>query len=100
MYVSVSYGINFTKLSAPYFVVMDYTEPDIGRVRIRYWVEKDEFDENRLNNVLFTVGPSSFGFLDPNKPGGYMPMIIHQSFYMELNTGDNVTIAFQVSLGY
>lgn len=98
MRVSVSYGIDSTEPDAPYFVVMDYTEPDMGKVRIRHWIEKRELDESSLNDVLFVVEPSSFGFLDPNKPGGFMPMIVYQSFYMELNTGDSVKIAFQVML--
>jgi len=98
MQVSVSYSTGFTEPYAPYFTVTDHTNPDMGRVRVRHWVERGGFSESRLNNMVFTVEPSSFGFLDPNKPGGVMPMIIYQSFYMELNTGDSVNIAFQAYL--
>jgi hypothetical protein len=77
---------------------MDYTDPGMGRVRIRHQVEMGGFSESSLNNVVFAVESSSFGFLDPNKPGGVMPMIIYQSFYMELNTRDSINIMFQVGL--
>ncbi|MEM4672555.1 MAG: hypothetical protein QW366_02130, partial [Sulfolobales archaeon] len=39
MQVSVSYSTGFTEPYAPYFVVMDYTDPGMGRVRIRHQVE-------------------------------------------------------------
>ncbi|MEM0325571.1 MAG: hypothetical protein QW733_00870 [Desulfurococcaceae archaeon] len=44
------------------------------------------------------VEPNSFGFLDSEKPGGGMSMIVLQSFYTELNTGGSVNITFQVLL--
>ncbi|MEM4959560.1 MAG: hypothetical protein QXX12_06805, partial [Nanopusillaceae archaeon] len=96
--VSVSYSIGFTEPETPYFTIADYTDPDEGRVRVRHWVERGNFSESSLSNLVFTVEPSSFGFLDSEKPGGNMPMIVLQSFYMELNTGDSINITFQVAL--
>ncbi|MEM4976769.1 MAG: hypothetical protein QXT64_05550, partial [Desulfurococcaceae archaeon] len=96
--VSVSYSIGFTEPEAPYFTIADYTDPGEGRVRVRHWIERGNFSESSLSNLVFTVEPSSFGFLDSEKPGGDMPMIVLQSFYMELNTGDSVNITFQVRL--
>jgi len=56
------------------------------------------YGESKLNNVLFTVKPSSIALLDPNKPGGDLPMILQHYFYTELNSGDSVNISFRVYL--
>lgn len=98
MSVSVQYSTGFTEPNTPYFTWLDYSNPALGRVRIRHLVERGGFSVGQMSNILFTVEPRSFGFLDPRKPGGVLPMIIYQSFYMELNTGDNVNVTFGVSL--
>ncbi|MEM1694846.1 MAG: hypothetical protein QW655_06950 [Nitrososphaerota archaeon] len=50
--------------------------------------------------MLFTVELSSFGFLDPNKPCGYMSMIILIRTILEITIkliGKIITIATSVS---
>ncbi|ACL10419.1 hypothetical protein DKAM_0090 [Desulfurococcus amylolyticus 1221n] len=92
---TIEYSTGFTEPNAPYYTWMDLTDPPLGKVKVRHIVERGGWPEDRLNDVLFTVEPSSYGYLDPNKPGGYLPMVVYHSMYMELNTGDstNVTIA-------
>ena len=95
---TIQYSTGFTEPNAPYYTWMDESDPGFGRVATRHEVERGGWPEDKLSNKLFTVEPSSFGYLDPNKPGGKLPMIIYHSLYMELNTGDNVNVTLSVYL--
>ncbi|WP_042667002.1 hypothetical protein [Desulfurococcus amylolyticus] len=95
---TIEYSTGFTEPNAPYYTWMDLTDPYLGMVRVRHIVERGGWPEDRLNDVLFTVVPSSFGYLDPNKPYGYLPMVVYHSMYMELNTGDSTNVTMAVLL--
>jgi hypothetical protein len=95
---TVEYSTGFTEPNAPYFTWMDLTDPHLGKVRVKHVVERKGWPGGRLNNVLFAVVPSSFGYLDPNRPCGHLPMVVYHSMYMELNTGDSVSTSVAIIL--
>ncbi|MEZ0393440.1 MAG: hypothetical protein ABWK00_00095 [Desulfurococcaceae archaeon] len=96
----VQYSTGFTETTpgVPYYTWLDRSEPADGIVRTEHVVNQGTFKDSQMTGLIFTVEPSSFGFLDPDRPGGTMPMIITQSFYMELNTGDYVNVTYGLAL--
>ncbi len=88
-----------TEPNAPYYEWFDRPCPHCGIAKAEHNVKVPTgYDESKLNYMLFTVEPSSIGFLDPNRDGGYLPMIISHTFTTYLNTGDSATIEFWASL--
>ncbi|WP_440060221.1 hypothetical protein ACSU1N_03530 [Thermogladius sp. 4427co] len=97
--VSVSYSTPITESNHIYYEWYDTSDPPYGVAAAKHILNVPSgYDESKLNNVLFTVAPSSIGFLDPDKPGGSLPMIISHTFETELNTGDKASISFSVKL--
>jgi hypothetical protein len=96
---TIQYSIGFTEPYAPYYEWFDISDPPYGIAKAEHNVKVPWFyDTLKLINKQFTVEPSSIGFLDPNKDGGYLPMIITHTFTTYLNTGDSATIKFGVRL--
>jgi len=56
------------------------------------------YNISNLNGIVFSVDPISIAFLDPDKPGGILPMYVSHEFTTTLNTGDTVTISFGAKL--
>jgi hypothetical protein len=93
--ISVTYtsASTITEPDAPYYQWVDSSEPWRGVVTtIHYVVKPSSLPDSQLNYVTFTVEPSSIGFLDPNKPGGYPPMVIRGYFTAVNNHGDSASI--------
>jgi hypothetical protein len=98
-YVTIEYSIGITEPNSPYYEWFDRSCPHCGIAKVEHNVKVPSgYDESKLNYMLFTVEPSSIGFLDPNKDGGYLPMIISHTFTTYLNTGESETIQFSVDL--
>ncbi len=57
---------------------IDQTSPDTGCVKTIHEIPDSS------SGVTYTVEPSSIGLLDPNKPGGFLPMIVDHDFKVEL----------------
>jgi hypothetical protein len=84
---------------APYFEWFDRSDPHYGIAKAEHNVKVPTgYDVSKLNDILFTVELASIGFLDPNKYGGQLPMIISHTFTTYLNTGELVTIQFSANL--
>ena len=99
-YVTIEYSIGITEPNAPYYEWFDRSDPAYGITKAEHNVKVPSgYDESKLNDVLFTVEPSSIGFLDPKKNGGILPMIVSHTFTTYLNTGDSATIQFSVGFG-
>lgn len=97
--VSYSATTSTTSPNNPYIEWYDLSDPADGIAAVKHIIElPPDYDESNLNNVLFTVEPTSIGFLDPDKDGGCLPMIISQTFKTILNTGDTATISFNTRL--
>ncbi len=97
--VSYSAATSLTSPNNPYFEWYDISDPADGVAAAKHIVKLPKnYDISKLNNVLFTVEPTSIGFLDQDKDGGCLPMIISQTFKTILNTGDTVTISFNAHL--
>jgi hypothetical protein len=98
-YATIEYSILITEPNAPYYEWFDRSCPHCGIAKVEHNVKVPTgYDVSKLNYRLFTVEPSSIGFLDPNRDGGYLPMIISHTFTTYLNTGDSATIEFWASL--
>lgn len=75
------------------------SDPPYGIVKTLHLVQLPyTYSESNLNNVLFTVEPTSVAFLDPAKYGGFLPMILSHRFWTVLNTGDVAYIEFTAAL--
>jgi len=97
--VSYSTTTSVSMPNAPSYSWFDESTPSSGVARARHeLVIPQDYDISRLNNVLFTVEPTSVAFLDPDKPGGVMPMILSHYFYTQFNTGESGSISFNVYL--
>jgi hypothetical protein len=98
-YATIEYSVSIIEPNGPYFEWFDKSDPPYGIAKAEHNVKVPSgYAVSKLNDVLFTVEPSSTGFLDPNKPGGYLPMIVYHTFTTYLNTGDSATIQFRVAL--
>jgi len=97
--VSYSTTTSVAMPNTPSYNWFDESTPSSGVARARHeLVTPQNYDISRLNNVLFTVEPTSVAFLDPDKPGGVMPMILSHYFYTQFNTGESGSISFNVYL--
>ena len=99
--ISVTYSSSTTTTqpNAPYYQWVDSSEPWNGVVTTIHYVEKPkDLPDSALIDTTFTVEPSSVGFLDPNKAGGYPPMVIHGYFTAVNNLGDSTSIQIGVYL--
>jgi hypothetical protein len=99
--ISVTYSSSTTTTqpNAPYYRWVDSSEPWNGVVTTIHYVEKpNNIPDSALVDITFTVEPSSVGFLDPNKPGGYLPMVIRGYFTAVNNHGDSATIMVSISM--
>jgi len=99
-FLTVSYSTTSVSMpNTPSYSWFDESTPSSGVARARHeLVTPQDYDISRLNNVLFTVEPTSVAFLDPDKPGGVMPMILSHYFYTQFNTGESGSISFNVYL--
>jgi len=99
--ISVTYTstTTTTQPNAPYYRWVDSSEPWNGVVTTIHYVEKPkDLPDSALIDTTFTVEPSSVGFLDPDKAGGYPPMVIHGYFTALNNLGDSTSIHISVYL--
>lgn len=97
--ISVTYSSSTTTTqpNAPYYRWADFSAPWNGVVTTIHYVEKpSSLPDSALVGMTFTVEPSSVGFLDPNKAGGYPPMIIRGYFTAVNNHGDSATITVSI----
>jgi hypothetical protein len=91
--VVYSSSTTITQPNAPYYQYADYSDPWYGVASVVHNVEKpSSLPDSQLNYVTFTVEPTSVGFLDPNKAGGYPPMVIYGYFTAVNNHGDSASI--------
>lgn len=96
---SIEYSVTITGPNAPYYEWYDRSDPSDGIAKTEHNLKLPAtYDESKLNNIWFQVEPSSIGVLDPDKPGGILPMIVDHYFTTTLNTGDNTSISFRVYL--
>lgn len=96
---STSTSTAITQPNYPYYAWYGISDPPYGVVAVKHELQlPKDYDVSQLNYVLFTVEPSSIGFLDPDKPGGILPMVVSHYFETELNTGDKASISFTTSL--
>ncbi|MEL9908068.1 MAG: hypothetical protein QXP97_00815 [Desulfurococcus sp.] len=96
--VSYSTSTSITQPNAPYYTWYDISDPPYGIAASKHELQPGGLSESQLTNILFTVEPSSIGFLDPDRYGDVLPMIIQHQFNTALNTGDAASISFSVSL--
>jgi len=95
--VVYSSSTTITQPNAPYYQYADYSDPWYGIASVVHNVEKpSSLPDSQLNYVTFTVEPTSVGFLDPNKAGGFPPMIIRGYFTTVNNHGDSATITVSI----
>ncbi|WP_167827882.1 hypothetical protein [Pyrolobus fumarii] len=91
-------AVSTTSVS-PYYEWYDISDPPLGVAAAKHYLKvPSTVDESKLSGVLFTVESSSIGFLDPNRDGGFLPMIVSHEFETTLNTGDKASISFSVEL--
>jgi hypothetical protein len=99
MTVQYSTSTSQTTPSTPYFEWWDQSIPWNGTViTIHYVKVPSNIPTSMLNGVTFTVEPTSVAFLDPDKPGGVLPMIVYHVFTTVNNHGDTASISFGASL--
>jgi hypothetical protein len=99
MTVQYSTSTSQTMPSTPYFEWWDQSIPWNGTViTIHYVRVPSNIPTSMLNGVTFTVEPTSVAFLDPDKPGGVLPMIVYHVFTTVNNHGDTASISFGASL--
>lgn len=97
--IRYSVSVSVSSPGTPYYEWYDISDPPYGIAAVKHYVDLPPgFDVSKLDNVLFTVEPSSIGYLDPTKPGGNLPMIVTHSFYTRLNTGDEANVTLTVIL--
>jgi len=96
---TVQYSTSTSMPNAPYYEWYDMTDPAAGLAMAKHIVQVPQgYDISNLDGVMFSVDPTSIAFLDPDKSGGDLPMIVSHEFTTTLNTGDTVTISFSASL--
>jgi hypothetical protein len=99
MTVQYSTPTSQTTPSTPYFEWWDQSIPWNGTVITVHYVRvPPNTPTSMLNDVTFTVEPTSVAYLDPDKPGGVLPMIVYQVFTTVNNHGDTASISFGASL--
>jgi len=96
---TVQYNTSTSLPNAPYYEWYDMTDPAAGIAMAKHVVRVPQgYNISNLNGVIFSVGPVSIAFLDPDRPGGTLPMYISHEFATTLNTGDTATISFGTKL--
>jgi len=98
---TINYGVPMleTQANAPYYEWYDITDPANGVAVAKHVLHVPRgFDISKLSGILFTVEPTSIAFLDPDKPGGVLPMLVSHEFTTTLNTSDTATIGFAIRL--
>ncbi len=83
--------VSYSSPSGTYFKWFDQTDPGDGIAEVKHEVV------NSMTYATFTVEPSSIGLLDPNKQGGYEPMLV-KHYMKTLFTDIPAEISFNVML--
>jgi len=85
--------------NAPYYEWYDMSDPAAGIAIAKHVVKlPGKYPISNLSGVIFSVESISIAFLDPDRPGGVLPMIVRHEFATAFNTGDTVTISFSARL--